>query len=158
MEQRHAHLQAEACDHGGGLRGAEVQVEEHPGRAAALHDLQHAEQGILLRDDGLPGVLAQRGEERGEARVLEILGDDHIAKAKPATRETGPFPIPLMHAEEDGAALFADEFFFHEVEALGAQPLAPRLRIEPLGPEKIEHGAGEVLIRSPRDLARCAAV
>ncbi len=98
VQHGHAHLQSEALDHGRRLRGAQIEIDEHARGAAALDDLEHAQQRILLRDHRLPGDLPHLGKNRREPRVLEVLRDHHVEKFLEARHETGPFPIPLVYA------------------------------------------------------------
>ena len=56
VEHRHAHHEAGAgaakgLDDGGGLRGAQIEVDQHAGEPAAEDGFQHADERVFLRND-----------------------------------------------------------------------------------------------------------
>ena len=98
VQQRHTHLQPTvSLNDCRGLVRPEIEIDEHARRAAAFHDLEHAQQRVFLRDERLAGVLPAVAEDFREARVLEIFGHDHIAEAEKAAGEARPFPVSLVH-------------------------------------------------------------
>src|SRR4051812_43965575 len=93
-------------------------------------------------------MLSEMLEERGELRVLEVLGHAHQRPVDVRSKQIRPFPVPLVQAHENGTPLLVAQPRRDPVVVLDADPLREVLVIDPLPPKEVKHRADEVPIRS----------
>ena len=140
----HRHRPAEATDHGGRLRrlGGEVGQQGH--RTAPCDMPEQPDHRHLLRHDLVSGASPFAGEDRGQERVLEVLGHDHDGVAVEPQASGQPLEVAEMRGHENGA--FGGRLLDGRQVVGGEGPPTARLGLvlaQARGPEHLEEGPGE---------------
>ena len=137
MQRGHTGPHAEALDGCGGLAWNDVQIREQPGMSLTLERFDEFDHRVLLRDDGVAGVLAQLGEEPGESGVFEVLRHHGEGETAEAPDHAHQLEVAEMRGDPHtaGAACLVLDFWLRDVDVKEGLPVVLR---EPGGPEQVQ--------------------
>ncbi len=120
-------------------------VDEQSGPPIIPQRLEKADDRLVSRNRGVPGMFAEPAKDIVQERILEFLGNDVGRHSSPGHPGAEPFEVPVVKNREDALIRRCD------LRAQAIQvfefSIAPEIfRGQARRPKKIEDGPGEHLV------------